>query len=209
MKNTMLRGWLAVTLLLAVSCSSTQITGTRRRGFDQIRYASFLVHCDATDDDVRASVEEALAARLDRAGYRSRPSLELLDQPRAYTESEVLQAMRADDLDAVVRVRVENWATDVVTHPPGLGVFGFGYGRGGRHGFGHSYVEFATPAWEEERSRLRLRLELLDRETGKISWSGRARLSRSGFRDLYDLMDTVGDDLVAYLRREQLTPTTR
>lgn len=195
----MSRIWSCCAFILVVlgtvpSCVSANVSGARESGFINKDYERFLVFCNAQDEGLRRTLEQTLVAKLASRGIEASSSLEVLDEARVYSETEVLGKMRERGLDAMVRVGVRDLAVDWVETPGHTVAFAFG----------HGFFAHTSPPHYEERSRLEIDIDLLDRDLGMVAWKGKARLALAGERDASELSARIAEDVVDYLRRERL-----
>ena len=176
--------------LLSVSCVSTSVRGRWVEGQESVRFTGLLVYMEA-EEVVREQVEGDLARALARQGVPAETSLVFMKEPRPYSPAEISEAMAATGLDGFLRVRLEDFHTEgrEVYHTGGvlLGT-GFLVARGPSGSF-------------HERTRLSLRLDLLQRPGGPLVWTARGRARSPGRPSLRRLVKELGSTLAARLRR--------
>ncbi len=176
------------------SCASTRIHGVREPGFETVRYESVVVHARVRDEKLRRRIEDVFVAELEEEGVQATASLDLLNEPRKYTEAEVLHLMASRGWQAMLRVNLGEFEHLLVEQPGALIFVGDGYG-----GFA-----YASPPYLDDRTRLGMRVDFLDAKTGRVAWEGRSRLGQWGDRPLIELVRRSAEDLAPYWRRKGL-----
>ncbi len=176
------------------SCASTRIHGVREPGFESVRYDAVVVHARVRDEKVRRRIEDAFVAELEEEGVRAKASLDLLNEPRKYTETEVLDLMRAEGWQAMLRVKLGEFE-HLLVEQPGAVIF---------VGDGYSGFAYATPPYLDDRTRLGMHVDFLDAKTGRVAWEGRSRLGQWGDRLLIELVRRSAEDLGPYWKRKGL-----
>lgn len=195
------RAGIVAAAILLVSCVSTRVDGRRvDPSRDPLGYESVLVFCDASDESIRETVERAVSAQIDRRGLAATPSLDVLVEPRGYSEDEVFSLLLDRGEDALIRVAVEDFSSEVAEYPGGAWMYW------GPCGPGVAY----EPPTTSSRSYLTLTVEVVDASSRRVVWRGDASSSTPGIDRLPRLAEAVGSRLVDVLRRDHVvTPRRR
>ena len=169
--------------VLACGCVSTRVRGEKLVA-DAPAYRRVVVFCDVEDEGVRDQVEQAVAKELDEEeGIQAAASLDILVEAKVYTPEEVRAALRSGAWEAMLIVGLDEYVTEVFTHPGSFGFAGSPFGG----------AVFLEPPTQFDRSTLQIYLQVVDNERDKPVWNGEAIASSSHVHSLEGLVREIAD----------------
>ena len=176
------------------ACVATYVEGERRPGYEDVRFSKIVVYCESQNDAVREDVERAFAYSVGGPGLVAVPSIEVLNEPREYSDEETRTIMDGRGFDGLVRIRIEDWSSETRRYPGATTTYFGPYGVHVVH----------DPPHASTSTRLALALTLHDRRSGGEAWSGTADAESGGHRDLRDLARAAGGRLREHLWKNHL-----
>lgn len=171
-----------LSFLLAGGCVSTELHGRSEPGFENTRFAKLVVYSDVNDVHFREVIETRFASAAETSQLDVMPSIQLLTESRAYSDEETAALMAAAGIDGMVRIHLDEYSSAVRHVPGGYSTY---YGP-----YGAVVVENAPRRLES--TRLIMHMEIVDRASGKVAWTGETVSSGGGMRDLEELAAAAG-----------------
>lgn len=186
----------AVSLLVATSCSTTTLTATwKDPDYRGGKLDNVLIIGVAKDEVIRRMYEDEFTSRLKARGTGASPSYSIIPSSEMLDKETVEAKIQNLGMDAVLVTRLVNTKKEKV-YTPGTTYY-TGGGWYGPYSRGYGYAR--SPGYYTEYEVFSLETKIYDTQTGKMIWSGLSDTVAGGSTasEIKEVIDTIIKSLSA------------